>query len=126
MLADEHHFIVASGDRIETTPRYQNRKYENSSLGEATRSNRLVLKTEGSFSEEGDYENQTELLWFSCSAMHSGMTQVGLTGGQQTKKAISRQWACSGHSRLEAPSGLKALIKLLLYVGSGGQTELVL
>lgn len=119
MLADEHHFMSLLADRIEYTPDTKTGNYELQAW-RGNSFNRLVLKTEGSFSEEDEYENQTELLW-SHALDAFWDTQVGLRV-DTNKEGKSRQWLAAGIQGL-APYWFE--LDTTAYVGTGGQTELV-
>ena len=89
MLADEHTFVSVLGDRFEYSPDNNSSAYELQAwFGDSFK--RLVLKTHGSFSNNGAYENQTEFLFSKAMGAYFN-TQAGLRMDTH-KQGKDRQW----------------------------------
>lgn len=81
--------------------------------------NRLVIKSEGSFSNNNEYENQTELLW-SHALTAFWDSQIGVRADTQ-REGSNRNWLAIGIQGL-APYWFE--LDATAYLSSGGQTEL--
>lgn len=118
-LADEHAFMSVLGDRIEYQPNGNVGAYELQAW-RGTSFNRLVIKTEGSFAPDDDYENTTELLWGHAIAPFWD-SQIGLRI-DTLSEGTGRQWLAAGIQGL-APYWFE--LDATAYVGTEGQTEFV-
>ncbi|MBQ4833763.1 copper resistance protein B [Pseudoalteromonas sp. MMG010] len=119
-LADEHAFYTLIGDRFEYNAQ-DNAAVFDLQAWHGTTFNRLVIKTEGDFSEGSIEENQTDILWgHGISAYWN--TQVGIRF-DHNKNAENKQWLAIGLQGL-APYWFE--VDMTAYLEEGGNTALTL
>ncbi|MDN3401184.1 copper resistance protein B [Pseudoalteromonas sp. APC 3213] len=119
-LADEHPFYALLGDRLEYNEQ-ANAGVFDLQAWYGTTFDRLVIKTEGDFSEGSIEENQTDILWgHAVSAYWDIQAGVRL---DYNKEGENRQWLAFGLQGL-APYWFE--IDMTAYVGERGNTAFTL
>ncbi|WP_426369965.1 copper resistance protein B [Pseudocolwellia sp. HL-MZ7] len=117
-LADEHPFYALLGDRLEYNEQ-ANAGVFDLQAWYGTTFDRLVIKTEGDFSEGSLEENQTDILWgHGISAYWD--TQMGVRF-DYNKGGENRQWLAFGLQGL-APYWFE--LDMTAYIGEQGNTAL--
>ncbi|WP_137297547.1 copper resistance protein B [Psychromonas sp. SP041] len=119
-LADEHLFYALIGDRFEYNEQ-ANAGVFDLQAWYGTTFDRLVIKTEGDFSEGSLEENQTDILWGHAVSAYWD-TQAGVRL-DYNKEGENRQWLAFGLQGL-APYWFE--LDMTAYVGEGGNTALTL
>ncbi|MCK8102136.1 MULTISPECIES: copper resistance protein B [Pseudoalteromonas] len=119
-LADEHPFYALLGDRLEYNEQ-ANAGVFDLQAWYGTTFDRLVIKTEGDFSEGSIEENQTDILWgHAVSAYWDTQAGVHL---DYNKEGENRQWLAFGLQGL-APYWFE--LDMTAYVGERGNTAFTL
>lgn len=119
MHAEQHKVRSILADRVEYDPDSDTGNYELQAW-RGTSFDRLVIKSEGAFSSNNEYENETELLWgHAITAFWD--TQLGVRVDSHND-GKNRQWLAAGVQGL-APYWFE--LDSTFYLGSAGQTELV-
>ena len=119
-LADEHPFYALLGDRLEYNEQ-ANAGVFDLQAWYGTTFDRLVIKTEGDFSEGSIEENQTDILWGHAVSAYWD-TQAGVRL-DYNKEGENRQWLAFGLQGL-APYWFE--IDMTAYVGERGNTAFTL
>jgi len=119
-LADEHPFYALLGDRLEYNEQ-ANAGVFDLQAWYGTTFDRLVIKTEGDFSEGSIEENQTDILWSHAVSAYWD-TQAGVRL-DYNKEGENRQWLAFGLQGL-APYWFE--IDMTAYVGERGNTAFTL
>lgn len=119
-LADEHPFYALLGDRLEYNEQ-ANAGVFNLQAWYGTTFDRLVIKTEGDFSEGSIEENQTDILWGHAVSAYWD-TQAGVRL-DYNKEGENRQWLAFGLQGL-APYWFE--LDMTAYVGERGNTAFTL
>ena len=119
-LADEHPFYTLLGDRLEYNEQ-ANAGVFGLQAWYGTTFDRLVIKTEGDFSEGSIEENQTDILWGHAVSAYWD-TQAGVRL-DYNKEGENRQWLAFGLQGL-APYWFE--IDMTAYVGERGNTAFTL
>jgi copper resistance protein B len=119
-LADEHPFYTLLGDRLEYNEQ-ANAGVFDLQAWYGTTFDRLVIKTEGDFSEGSIEENQTDILWGHAVSAYWD-TQAGVRL-DYNKEGENRQWLAFGLQGL-APYWFE--IDMTAYVGERGNTAFTL
>tara|TARA_R110001592_G_scaffold310571_1_gene585202 strand:- start:1451 stop:2392 length:942 start_codon:yes stop_codon:yes gene_type:complete len=119
VLADEHSISSLLGNGVEYTPDSKTGNYELQAW-RGTSFNKLVIKTDGAFTENDEYENETELLWGRAFAPFWD-SQLGVRVDSRSE-GENRQWFAAGVQGL-APYWFE--LDATAYLGSAGQTEFV-
>ena len=119
-LADEHPFYAVLGDRLEYNEQ-ANAGVFDLQAWYGTTFDRLVIKTEGDFSEGSIEENQTDILWGHAVSAYWD-TQAGVRL-DYNKEGENRQWLAFGLQGL-APYWFE--LDMTAYVGERGNTAFTL
>ena len=119
-LADEHPFYALLGDRLEYNEQ-ANAGVFDLQAWYGTTFDRLVIKTEGDFSEGSIEENQTDILWGHAVSAYWD-TQAGVRL-DYNKEGENRQWLAFGLQGL-APYWFE--LDMTAYVGERGNTAFTL
>ena len=119
-LADEHPFYALLGDRLEYNEQ-ANAGVFDLQAWYGTTFDRLVVKTEGDFSEGSLEENQTDILWGHAVSAYWD-TQAGVRL-DYNKEGENRQWLAFGLQGL-APYWFE--LDMTAYVGERGNTAFTL
>ena len=119
-LADEHPFYALLGDRLEYNEQ-ANAGVFDLQTWYGTTFDRLVIKTEGDFSEGSIEENQTDILWGHAVSAYWD-TQAGVRL-DYNKEGENRQWLAFGLQGL-APYWFE--LDMTAYVGERGNTAFTL
>ena len=119
-LADEHPFYALLGDRLEYNEQ-ANAGVFDLQAWYGTTFDRLVIKTEGDFSEGSIEENQTDILWGHAVSAYWD-TQAGVSL-DYNKEGENRQWLAFGLQGL-APYWFE--LDMTAYVGERGNTAFTL
>ena len=119
-LADEHPFYALLGDRLEYNEQ-ANAGVFDLQAWYGTTFDRLVIKTEGDFSEGSIEENQTDILWGHAVSSYWD-TQAGVRL-DYNKEGENRQWLAFGLQGL-APYWFE--LDMTAYVGERGNTAFTL
>jgi len=119
-LADEHTFYALLGDRLEYNEQ-ANAGVFDLQAWYGTTFDRLVIKTEGDFSEGSIEENQTDILWGHAVSAYWD-TQAGVRL-DYNKEGENRQWLAFGLQGL-APYWFE--LDMTAYVGERGNTAFTL
>ncbi|WP_339719311.1 copper resistance protein B [uncultured Pseudoalteromonas sp.] len=119
-LADEHPFYALLGDRLEYNEQ-ANAGVFDLQAWYGTTFDRLVIKTEGDFSEGSIEENQTDILWGHAVSAYWD-TQAGVRL-DYNKEGENRQWLAFGLQGL-APYWFE--LDMTAYVGERGSTAFTL
>ena len=119
-LADEHPFYALLGDRLEYNEQ-ANAGVFDLQAWYGTTFDRLVVKTEGDFSEGSLEENQTDILWGHAVSAYWD-TQAGVRL-DYNKEGENRQWLAFGLQGL-APYWFE--LDMTAYVGERGSTAFTL
>ncbi|MBH0056022.1 copper resistance protein B [Pseudoalteromonas sp. SWXJZ94C] len=119
-LADEHPFYALLGDRLEYNEQ-ANAGVFDLQAWYGTTFDRLVIKTEGDFSEGSIEENQTDILWGHAVSAYWD-TQAGVRL-DYNKEGENRQWLAFGLQGL-APYWFE--LDMTAYVGEQGNTAFTL
>ena len=119
-LADEHPFYALLGDRLEYNEQ-ANAGVFDLQAWYGTTFDRLVIKTEGDFSEGSIEENQTDILWSHAVSAYWD-TQAGVRL-DYNKEGENRQWLAFGLQGL-APYWFE--LDMTAYVGERGNTAFTL
>jgi len=119
-LADEHPFYALLGDRLEYNEQ-ANAGVFDLQAWYGTTFDRLVIKTEGDFSEGSLEENQTDILWGHAVSAYWD-TQAGVRL-DYNKEGENRQWLAFGLQGL-APYWFE--LDMTAYVGERGSTAFTL
>ena len=119
-LADEHPFYALLGDRLEYNEQ-ANAGIFDLQAWYGTTFDRLVVKTEGDFSEGSLEENQTDILWGHAVSAYWD-TQAGVRL-DYNKEGENRQWLAFGLQGL-APYWFE--LDMTAYVGERGNTAFTL
>lgn len=119
-LADEHSFYALLGDRLEYNEQ-TNAGVFDFQAWYGTTFDRLVIKTEGDFSEGNLEENQTDILWGHAVSTYWD-TQAGIRF-DYNKDGENRQWLAFGLRGL-APYWFD--LDMTGYLGEKGNTALSL
>ena len=119
-LADEHPFYALLGDRLEYNEQ-ANAGVFDLQAWYGTTFDRLVIKTEGDFSEGSIEENQTDILWGHAVSAYWD-TQAGVRL-DYNKEGKNRQWLAFGLQGL-APYWFE--LDMTAYVGERGNTAFTL
>lgn len=119
-LADEHPFYALLGDRLEYSEQ-ANAGVFDLQAWYGTTFDRLVIKTEGDFSEGSIEENQTDILWGHAVSAYWD-TQAGVRL-DYNKEGENRQWLAFGLQGL-APYWFE--LDMTAYVGERGNTAFTL
>ncbi|WMS91999.1 MULTISPECIES: copper resistance protein B [unclassified Pseudoalteromonas] len=119
-LADEHPFYALLGDRLEYNEQ-ANAGVFDLQAWYGTTFDRLVIKTEGDFSEGSIGENQTDILWGHAVSAYWD-TQAGVRL-DYNKEGENRQWLAFGLQGL-APYWFE--LDMTAYVGERGNTAFTL
>jgi len=119
-LADEHPFYALLGDRLEYNEQ-ANAGVFDLQAWYGTTFDRLVIKTEGEFSEGSIEENQTDILWGHAVSAYWD-TQAGVRL-DYNKEGENRQWLAFGLQGL-APYWFE--LDMTAYVGERGNTAFTL
>ena len=119
-LADEHKFYALIGDRLEYNEQ-ANAAVFDLQAWYGTTFDRLVIKTEGDFSEGSLEENQTDILWGHAVSAYWN-TQAGVRLDYY-KEGESRQWLAFGLQGL-APYWFE--VDMTAYIGERGNTAFTL
>jgi len=119
-LADEHPFYALLGDRLEYNEQ-ANAGVFDLQAWYGTTFDRLVIKTEGDFSEGSLEENQTDILWGHAVSAYWD-TQAGVRL-DYNKEGENRQWLAFGLQGL-APYWFE--LDMTAYVGERGNTAFTL
>ena len=119
VLADEHSISSLLGNGVEYTPDSKTGNYELQAWY-GTSFNKLVIKTDGAFTENDEYENETELLWGRAFAPFWD-SQLGVRVDSRSE-GKNQQWLAAGVQGL-APYWFE--LDATAYLGSAGQTEFV-
>lgn len=119
-LADEHPFYTLLGDRLEYNEQANAGVFDLQAWYGNT-FDRLVIKTEGDFSEGSIEENQTDILWGHAVSAYWD-TQAGVRL-DYNKEGENRQWLAFGLQGL-APYWFE--IDMTAYVGERGNTAFTL
>ena len=119
-LADEHPFYALLGDRLEYNEQANSGVFDLQAWY-GTTFDRLVIKTEGDFSEGSLEENQTDILWGHAISAYWD-TQAGIRL-DYNKEGENRQWLAFGLQGL-APYWFE--LDMTAYVGEEGHTAFTL
>lgn len=119
-LADEHPFYALLGDRLEYNEQ-ANAGVFDLQAWYGTTFDRLVIKTEGDFSEGSIEENQTDILWGHAVSAYWD-TQAGVRL-DYNKEGENQQWLAFGLQGL-APYWFE--LDMTAYVGERGNTAFTL
>lgn len=119
-LADEHPFYALLGDRLEYNEQ-ANAGVFDLQAWYGTTFDRLVIKTEGDFTEGSIEENQTDILWGHAVSAYWD-TQAGVRL-DYNKEGENRQWLAFGLQGL-APYWFE--LDMTAYVGERGNTAFTL
>lgn len=119
-LADEHPFYALLGDRLEYNEQ-ANAGVFDLQAWYGTTFDRLVIKTEGDFSEGSIEENQTDILWGHAVSAYWD-TQAGVRL-DYNKEGENRQWLAFGLQGL-APYWFE--LDMTAYVDERGNTAFTL
>jgi len=119
-LADEHPFYALLGDRLEYNEQ-ANAGVFDLQTWYGTTFDRLVIKTEGDFSEGSIEENQTDILWGHAVSAYWD-TQAGVRL-DYNKEGENRQWLAFGLQGL-APYWFE--LDMTAYLGERGNTAFTL
>lgn len=115
-LADEHPFYALLGDRVEYNEQAEAGVFDLQAWY-GTTFDRLVIKTEGDFSEGSLEENQTDILWGHAISAYWD-TQAGIRL-DYNKEGENRQWLAFGLQGL-APYWFE--LDMTAYLGEQGNT----
>lgn len=119
MHGDQPPIMSFRADQLEYDPDSNSGTYD-LQVWRGTNFNRLILKSEGAFSESDEYENETELLWgHAVSAFWDSRLGARVDSSNEGK---NRQWLAAGIMGL-APYWFE--LDATAYIGTGGQSEFV-
>tara|TARA_R110002167_G_scaffold30424_1_gene100427 strand:- start:25321 stop:26253 length:933 start_codon:yes stop_codon:yes gene_type:complete len=119
VLADGKSISSLLGNRVEYTPQSRTGNYELQAW-HGTSFNRLVIKTEGAFSENAQYENETEILWGHAFSSFWD-SNFGLRFDSRSS-GKNQQWFAAGVQGI-APYWFE--LAATAYLGHAGQSEFV-